>query len=64
MSSHSGVSFIIAVELSLIVDFPVRVPATIGGPPIIGGPAILRGYRGSPGNQSFTLANLPVTGEA
>jgi hypothetical protein len=58
MSCRSGVSLIIAVELSLIVDFPGIVPA------IIGGPTMLRGYRGSPGNQSFTLAGLLVTGEA
>jgi hypothetical protein len=58
MSCRSGVSLSIAVELSLIVDFPAIVNATIGGP------AILRGYRGSMGNQSFTLAGLLVIGKA
>jgi hypothetical protein len=58
MSCRSGVSLIIAVEFSLIVDFPGIVPATIGRP------AMLRGYRRSPGNQNFTLAGLLVTGEA
>jgi hypothetical protein len=58
MSCHSGVSLIIVVELPLIVDFPDVVPATIGAP------AMLRGYRGSPINQSLTLAGLLVIGEA
>jgi hypothetical protein len=57
MSCHSDVSLIIAVESSLIVDFSGLAPVTIGGL------TMLRGYRGSPGNQSFTLASLLVTGE-
>jgi hypothetical protein len=58
MSCRSGVNLIVAVELSLIVDFPDIVPATNGGL------TMLRGYSGSPGNQSFILAALLVTGEA
>jgi hypothetical protein len=58
MSYRSDASLIISVELSLILDFPGIVSATIGGP------AILRGYRGSSGNQNFTLASLLVTVEA
>jgi hypothetical protein len=57
MSYRSGVSLNIPVELSLIVDFPIIVPATIGGLTMV------RECRGSPGNHSFTLASLLVTGE-
>jgi hypothetical protein len=58
MSYRSSVNLTIAVVFLPIVDFLGIVPIVIGRHTMLGG------YRGSPGNQSFTLAGLLVTGEA